>query len=134
MEQIILTPEITTSIHALAELIKTDERHINITKASEAYSSNEELNRLLTEYSVHQQALTMEYQKETPDEEMAKSMQNRLNEIYETVTNHPTYVAFREASEIYEEFTNEIYKELEFAVTGKRQDCTHDCSTCGGCH
>lgn len=130
----ILSTEITNSIHSLAELIKADERHLAITKASEEYSSNEELSKLLTEYSVHQNALSMEYQKEEPDEEMAKSIQARLNEIYETVTNHPVYVAFREASEVYEEFTNEIYKELEFAVTGKREECTHDCSTCGGCH
>jgi len=132
--EIILTPEIISSIHSLAALIKADERHAAITKASDEYATNDELNRLLTEYGVHQQALTMEYQKEEPDEELAKSMQTRLNEIYEEVTNHPVYVAFREASEVYEEFTNEIYKELEFAVTGKRQDCTHDCSTCGGCH
>ncbi len=133
MEQI-LSPEIVKAIHALAELIKADERHAVISKASDAYATNDELNRLLTEYGVHQNALTMEYQKETPDEELAKSIQNRLTEIYETVTNHPVYVSFKEASEDYEEFTNEVYKELEFAVTGKRQDCTHDCSTCGGCH
>ncbi len=130
----ILSTEITTSIHALAELIKADERHLSVAKASEEYASNEELSKLLTEYSVHQNALSMEYQKDEPDEDLAKSIQSRLNEIYETVTNHPVYVAFREASEIYEEFTNEIYKELEFAVTGKREECTHDCSTCGGCH
>lgn len=133
MEQILST-EITASIHALAELIKADPRHAAIEKASADYSANEELNRLLTEYSVHQNALTMEYQKEDADEDMTKSIQNRLNEIYDTVVNHPVYVTFKEASEDYEEFTNSIYKELEFAVTGKREECTHDCSTCGGCH
>lgn len=134
-EKKIISDGLTAAIHVVADLIKADSRHKAISEASEAYSKNEELTKLLEEYNAVQEALGLEYQKETLDNDAASALQSRLDEIYGAVTNHPVYVRFREASEDYEEMTNEVYAELEYAVTGKRpQSCTHDCSTCGGCH
>ena len=57
-----------------------------------------------------------------------------LDRFYSKVTESAHYVAFKEASELYSEFTEAVYNELEFAITGKRKvECTHDCSTCHGC-
>ena len=28
----------------------------------------------------------------------------------------------------------EVNAEIKFCITGEREDCTHDCSTCRGCH
>lgn len=129
----VLTEKLTEAIHALAEIIKADARHIAIVKASDEYSNNEELRKLLEEYSALQTAMAAEYEKEDMDEKAVTDLQTRMGEIYETVTAHPVYCNFKEASEAYEELTNEVYGELEFAVTGQRaSECTHDCSTCGG--
>ena len=137
MEKKVLSDGLVAAIHVVADIIKADPRHEAIVKASYDYSSNEELTKLLDEYNASQVALSAEYQNETPDENAVKSIQERMNEIYDAVTGHPIYVKFREASEDYEELTNEVYAELEYAVTGHRHtaDCTHDCSSCGGgCH
>ncbi len=135
MENKILSKELTEAIHAVAKLVKNDRRHIEIVKKSAEYTANEEITKLLDEYGAIQAALSAQYENETVDETVANPLQNRMNEIYTTVTEHPVYVSFKEASDAYEELTNEIYAELEYAVTGHRHDenCSHDCSTCGGC-
>ena len=136
MENTILSKELIEAIHAVGNIIKSDARHLAVAAASEKYSENEELGKLLEEYSALQGALSVEYEKDELDEKAVKPLQDRMNDIYETVSNHPDYVAFKEASEDYEEFTSAVYDELEFAVTGHRHsdECTHDCSSCGGCH
>lgn len=136
MENKTLQAELINAIHAVGEIIKADPRQAAVQKASDEYSTNEEITRLLEEYSALQSAVSAEYEKEALDETVVKPLQERMNTIYETVTNHPVYIAFREASDDYEEFTGAVYEELEFAVTGHRHsdECTHDCSTCGGCH
>lgn len=136
MEKIILSNEIINAIHEVGNLIKNDNRYSAIQNTAEAYSDNTEISKLLEEYSALQGALSVEYSKEELDDKAVKPLQERLNAIYETVSNHPVYVAYKEASDDYEELTKAVYEELEFAVTGKRpsDECTHDCSTCGGCH
>lgn len=136
MENKILSTELTEAIHAVAELVKNDARHLAIVDASDKYSSDEEIVKLLDEYGAIQAALNAQYENESFDENVAKPLQDRMNEIYAKVTNSPVYVEFKEASDAYEELTNAIFSELEYAVTGHKHDesCTHDCSTCGGCH
>jgi tetratricopeptide (TPR) repeat protein len=31
-------------------------------------------------------------------------------------------------------FTTDVNAEIKFCITGERDNCTHDCSTCSGCH
>lgn len=136
MENSILSNELKNAIEAVADLIKSDDRHINITNAAANYSSNEELKNILDEYQALLIAFNEEEAKEDHDDTALKVMKERLDHLYDTVMEHPVYVAYKEANEAYSEFTGAIYDELEFAVTGHRRDegCTHDCSTCGGCH
>jgi len=131
---IIISNELKEAIHKVGELIKNDHRYIEMTKASADYSSNAELNSMLDEYGALQASLAAEYEKEDLDEASIKPIQERMNELYSSVTSHPVYVAFKESSESYSELTDAVYAELEYAVTGQRKvDCTHDCSTCHGC-
>lgn len=136
MAKTILSAELIEAIAKVGELIKTSEQHLAVAKASDAYAANDEIMKMLDEYKALQDALGVEMDKEDKDEAALKSVQDRMNEIFTTVTNSPVYVAFKDASDDYEEFTNAVYSELEYAVTGHRHDesCTHDCSTCGGCH
>lgn len=130
----ILSDELTSAIAKVGELVKSDVRYHDYLKASEEYTSNSEINALLDEYSALQGALSAEYEKEDFDGASVKPIRDRMNEIYSNITSAPAYVSFREASELYTELSNEIYAELEYAVTGKRKtECTHDCSTCHGC-
>ncbi len=130
----ILSDELEQAIAKVGELIKADPRYREMIKTSDNYNKDGELNALLDEYSALQATLSAEYEKQDFDETAIKPVQNRMNEIYDKVTNSESYVRFKEASEAYSEFTEQVYSELEYAITGQRRtECTHDCSTCHGC-
>ncbi len=131
---IILSNELMSAIHKVGELIKCDARYSNMVKISEEYNADREINKLLGEYAELQQNVTKEFDKPDFSDDRIKELQVRMDEIYSEISNNPSYIQFREASDEYNEFTQAVYNELEYAVTGKKPvSCTHDCSTCHGC-
>ncbi|MBQ8642208.1 MAG: YlbF family regulator [Clostridia bacterium] len=138
-----LTPAMKETIAALGELIKADPRHTAIQTAIAEYERSEELNGMIAEYNTQQNLLSDLYGKthgEASDEageDMRDTIQNRIDELYDQITNHPVYTAYVSAKEAFDALTNEVYGELQFVITGQRP-CSHDCSSCGsgcsGCH
>lgn len=132
--EIILSKELKEAIAKVGELVKNDPRYSEMVRVSAEYSENVELNDLLDRYGELQRELGEEYGKADFSDERVKELQWDMDEIYSKVSSNPSYVEFRQASEEYSDFTEAVYAELEYAVTGKRPvECTHDCSTCGGC-
>ena len=129
-----ISSELKTAVVTLAGLIKGDPRYAAVTEAEAAYTGNGEINRLLTEYNVQQAALTETFKDGEGDPQLTEAIRRRLNELYHQVVEHPAYLRYKEASDAYNEFYQAVSAELDFALTGKRSDCTHDCSTCSGCH
>ena len=50
MENKILSNELTSAIHAVGDMIKSDPRHSAVQKASDDYANSAELSKLLEEY------------------------------------------------------------------------------------
>ena len=130
----IMNEEVLVAVKNLCDLMKADPRYVAVNEAGKKYSEDPAISTLLIEYQAQQTALTDLYAKEERDEGIIDAIQGRLNEIYSTIIAHPLYVAFKEASDEYEVYYKAIYDEMEFQLTGKRPGCTHDCSTCAGCH
>ncbi len=129
----ILNEKIIEMIHALGKEIKEDPRASALQTAADIYNDSAELRTLITEYNVHQTALSAEYSKDEQDEDVIKNIEKRLEELYNEVTNNDAYIAYTTAKDEYDAYYSEILAELEFAITGHRP-CSHDCSSCGGCH
>ena len=132
----IMNEEVLVAVKNLCDLMKADPRYVAVNEAGRAYSENPEISTLLIEYQAQQTALTELYAKDERDDGIIDAIQGRLNEIYTAIIENPLYVAFKEASDEYEAYYKAIYEEMEFHLTGKRPNsgCTHDCSTCSGCH
>ncbi len=132
----IMNEEVLVAVKNLCDLMKNDPRYVAVNEAGRAYSENPEISTLLIEYQAQQTALTELYAKDERDDSIIDAIQGRLNEIYTAIIENPLYVAFKEASDEYEAYYKAIYEEMEFHLTGKRPNsgCTHDCSTCSGCH
>ena len=132
----IMNEEVLVAVKNLCDLMKADPRYVAVNEAGKAYSENPEISTLLIEYQAQQTALTELYAKDERDDGIIDAIQGRLNEIYTAIIENPLYVAFKEASDEYEAYYKSIYEEMEFHLTGKRPNsgCTHDCSTCSGCH
>lgn len=131
MEEI-LTPEMKEIIARLGEAVKEDPRCRAIREQIEEYERSEELNALIAEYNVQQNALADAYGKGGDENDALRTaVQGRIDELYDSITNHPVYVAYLTAKQEFDRLTTEVYAELQFAITGQRP-CSHDCSSCGG--
>lgn len=129
----ILNEKIKEMIHALGHEIKKDPRAEALQTAAEVYNASAELHSLITEYNVHQTALSEEYAKDERDNAVISSIEKRLEELYDKITGLEAYETYARAKDEYDSYYNEVLAELEFAITGSRP-CTHDCSCCDGCH
>ena len=130
-----LTPEMKALIAELGALVKADPRCAEIEKTIDEYERNEGLNALVAEYNTCQDLLADAYNRpEDPGEDFKKSVQARIDALYDEITNHPAYMAYIDAKTEFDALTNEIFGELQFAITGKRP-CSGNCSSCGsgGC-
>ncbi len=120
---------------ALGKALKNDPRLIRMDAARRAYEEDKTISTLMMEYEVQQKAMQNVASSESFEPQMMEMIQNRIDELYEQIMNHPVYVELNAAQEAVNEYMNVVNNTITFAITGEMpSDCTHDCSTCGGCH
>lgn len=119
----------------LGKALKEDPRLVKMEECRKAYEENPELSRLMTEYNVQQKAIENLAAAEEFDAQLIQNIQDRINELYEEIMAHPVFVELNQAQEAVNELMNAVNNTITFAITGEMpSNCTHDCSTCGGCH
>ena len=119
----------------LGKALKEDERLVRMDAARKAYEEDATLKTLMTEYEVQQKAIQQVASGEDFDAQLIESIQNRINELYDQIMAAPVYVELLAAQEAVNELMNAVNNTITFAITGEMpSNCTHDCSTCGGCH
>ena len=119
----------------LGKTLKNDKRLIALEEARKAYESDERVMKLMTEYEVQQKAINYEAMKEERSEELLKMIQDRIDAIYEQIVSTETYKALEKAQNDVNDLMEMVNSTITFNITGEMpSSCTHDCSTCGGCH
>ncbi len=119
----------------LGKALKKDPRLVRMDAARAAFEGDAALSTLMTEYDVQQRAMQNLAAGEGFEPELFEMVQNRINELYEQIMANPVYVELNEAQEAVNELMNAVNNTITFAITGEMpSNCTHDCSTCGGCH
>lgn len=111
----------------LGKLIKESDEMKKLALAESAYEADEELMKLINEYNAQDEAL------QNSDGSVNDAIRARMDELYEQVTRHPVYEAYMEAQHEVQLLMHKVNDEINFGITGEHA-CTHDCSTCGGCH
>ena len=135
MENNIDTKNVFELAIILGKALKEDPRLVKMEECRKAYEEDPDLSRLMTEYNVQQKAIENLASAEEFDPQLIQSIQDRINDLYEQITVHPAFVALNEAQEAVNELMNAVNNTITFAITGEMpSNCTHDCSTCGGCH
>lgn len=103
--------------------------------AEAAYTADTALQDKIREYSVQQQLLAEENTKSAPNAFIVENIQKRLGALYGEITASKTFVEFSEKQDQVRELLTQINNVMMQQVTGEDPSaCTHDCSTCGGCH
>ena len=117
------------------EIAKSDEiKNLEATKA--AFEADAELNAQMSEYETERKLLADEFSKadDEMDEIAIANLRKRLEELTALITRNPVYIAFNEAQQAMNKLMADVNAEIKFCITGERDTCTHDCSTCSGCH
>ena len=119
----------------LGKALKNDNRLIALDEARKAYESDETVKQLMTEYEVQQRAINLEAMKTERSEDLLKSIQERIDTIYEQIVATDVYKALEAAQNEVNDLMELVNTTITFNITGEMpSSCTHDCSTCGGCH
>ena len=127
--------EIFEIAQLLGKTLKEDERLKRLENAKKQYQENTDLGKMMIEYEVQQKALENEVVKPEKDTHFIDIIQNRINELYKNITEHPAFIELNEAQNAVNELMNSVNQTIMFNITGELPgDCTHNCSTCGGCH
>ncbi len=116
--------------HLLGDLLKNTDEMTALNHAVEDYERDEELNGLIGEFNAQQELMLTS---SDADEELKGKLSDRLDELYNKITSHPVYLAYMNAKNEFDRVYSEAVEEIQFAITGERP-CSHDCSSCGGCH
>ena len=122
--------------HALGmEIAKSDEI-VNLENAKAVYDADAELQAKMSEYETHRRLLGAEFSKpETEIDEIAvANIRARIDELTKEISSNPVYITFATAQQALNKLMADVNAEIKFCITGERDDCTHDCSTCSGCH
>ena len=117
----------------LGKAIKEQNIYKKFSEAKKAFDANEKLNDKIVEYGVQQTAYQEAAVSPERDDADLEQIQGRLNALYEEIFADPDFVALNAAQEEVNNLMNMVNETITFNITGE-QSCTHDCSTCGGCH
>ena len=123
--------------HNLGEEIAKSEEIKNLNTTKNAFDADEALQNKMREYEAERLLLGQEYAKEEgeADEKAIANLKARIEELTAEISTSPVYIAFAEAQKAMNDLMAEVNAEIKFCITGERPStCTHDCSTCSGCH
>ncbi len=119
----------------LGKALKEDSRLVKLEEAKVAYEANKELQRNIVEFEVQQKALAQEMTKPEKDTMFIEVIQKRIDELYKMITTNEDFTALNAAQEEVNELMNSVNSTITYNITGELpSSCTHDCSSCGGCH
>ena len=119
----------------LGKKLRDDERLKRLEEAKNAYTSDVELQKKLLEYEVQQKAMQGEITKAEKDTGFIEIIQNRIDQLYREITESPAFIKLNEVQAEVNELMNAVNATITANITGETpSSCTHNCSTCGGCH
>lgn len=119
----------------LGKKLKDDSRLIALEDAKKAYEENAELKKYMLEYDVQQKAMQREVAKPERDLHFIEVIQTRIDELYKLIAEHPVFAELNRTQNEVNELMNRVNQTIMTQITGEEPSgCTHNCSTCGGCH
>lgn len=123
--------------HLLGEEIAKSDEIKNLEKTKAEFQADAALQSKMSEYEADRMLLGQEFAKNTDeaDQKAIADLKARISELTAEISKDPKYIAFAEAQNGMNALMAEVNAEIKFCITGERPEtCTHDCSTCKGCH
>lgn len=124
--------DILEKAHELGEMIKNSPEMKAMVEAEEVQKNDEAAITLLQEYNLKRMNLSRELQQGKI--EQAEAIVKNNEYFSEMVKKSETIENFVKTKQAFDEMVQKINQVLNYYITGQDSNCTHDCSTCGGCH
>ena len=123
--------------HLLGEEIAKSDEIRNLEEAKGEFQTDSELQNKMNEYEAERMLLGQEFAKDVneADQKAIADLRARIEELSSEIGTNPKYIRFAEAQRAMNALMADVNAEIKYCITGERpSDCTHDCSTCKGCH
>lgn len=125
-----------------AVALQTDSRYLALDQARKMNDSDEELQNMIGEFNLARMDLNNEIGKAERDDKRIAELNEKVNRLYGQIMSDEGMIAYNDAKRDCEAMINYIDAIINTAMNGgdpmtvqePSADCTHDCSTCGGCH
>lgn len=118
--------------HELGEMIQQSPEMQALNAADAAQAADAEAQELLKAFNLKRMNLVRDMQSEKITREEATKLNS--DAFAEMVESSATIKAYVEAKKDFDAVVQQINGVINFYITGQDPNCTHDCSTCGGCH
>ena len=118
--------------HELGQLIKDSEQMKALKEAEEAQANDEAAQKLVEEFNLKRMNLARDMQEgKLSQEDAIKKNNDAFSEMVEKSEVIKNYV---EAKKAFDKMVNGVNSVINLYIMGEQGGCTHDCSSCGGCH
>lgn len=116
----------------LGEMIQNSDEMKRVAAARIAKEEDETAKTLMLEFNMQRINLARDMQAGKISQQDAIT---KNNEAFDAMIEKSEVLKeFVEAEKALEKMTTEVKNILTYYITGHDPNCTHDCSTCGGCH
>ncbi len=116
----------------LGQMIQDSEEMKAYKEAEEAQKNDEATQEAMSEFNLNRLNLARDMQNGKISREDAVEANNKAFE--ELCEKAPLIRDYVDKKEAFDKMVNQINTIINFYITGSTGECTHDCSTCGGCH
>ena len=123
---------LTEKAHELGKMIKESPEMAAMDKAEELQQNDENAQTLLHEFNMKRMNLARDMQ--SGKIQQAEAVAKNTAAFEEMVEKSETIKAYVEAKKAFDTMVQEINGIINYYITGQEPGCTHNCSTCGGCH
>lgn len=124
----------------LGHAIQEQEEYKTIMSAKDAADNDEALQALITEFNVKRIAINAEACKTDRDDETLKKLNEEMRTAYSDIMSNEHMKAYNDAKQAFDKVLQRVLAIVQQSADGQdpdttdfSDDCTHDCSTCGGC-
>ena len=125
----------------LGHAIQEEKAYKDLRTAQTAADNDKELQDLIGEFNLKRMAINNEACKEDRDEEKLRNLNTEMRDIYTKIMSNEHMTAYNNAKTDLDTVMQRVIAIITQSAEGEDPDttdysasCTHDCSTCGGCH
>ena len=125
----------------MGHAIQDSEEYKALNTAKENADADENLQQLITNFNIKRVAINSEACKSERDDELLRKLNEEMRSLYSDVMSNEHMAAYNTAKQDFDRMFQRVTAIINQSAEGEDPDttdyddsCTHDCSTCGGCH